>query len=139
MKTLIDTDALCEAQKPEGHQGVRRTLAAANPVDLFISVITIGEIAHGIARLPAGSRRNSLETWLGATERHFADRILPIDRDIAQRWGELTARAARSGHTLHAADGLIAATAMHHGMRIMTRNIKHFERCGVPLLNPWET
>lgn len=138
MKTLIDTDVLSEARKPDGHAPVKQRLAAADPSDLFISVISIGEIAHGIGRLPAGARRRELETWFGMTERHFADRILPIDRDIAQLWGEITAKAAGLGRTLHAADGLIAATALHHGLRIMTRNVKDFDATGVLLSNPWD-
>jgi hypothetical protein len=138
MRTLIDTDVLSEARKPDGHAMVKQRLAAAEPNDLFISVISIGEITHGIARLPAGTKRRELEAWLGVTERHFADRILPIDRDIAQLWGEITAKAANAGRTLHAADGLIAATALHHGLRIMTRNVKDYGVTGVLLSNPWE-
>ena len=138
MKTLIDTDVLSEARKPTGHAMVKQRLAAADPGDLFISVISIGEIAHGIARLPAGARRQELEAWLGITERHFADRVLPIDRDIAQLWGEITAKAASAGRALHAADGLIAATALHHGLRIMTRNVADYEPTGVLLVNPYE-
>lgn len=138
MKTLIDTDVLSEARKPDGHAMVKQRLAAAHPDDLFISVISIGEITHGITRLPAGAKRRELEAWLAMTERHFADRILPIDRDIAQLWGEITAAAANTGRTLHAADGLIAATAIHHGLRIMTRNTKDYEPTGVLLSNPWE-
>lgn len=139
MKTLIDTDVLSEARKPDGLAFVKQQIATANSDDLFLSVISIGEIAHGIAKLPAGARRRELESWFGLTERHFADRILPIDRDIAQLWGEITAKAARAGRTLHAADGLIAATALHHGLRIMTRNVKDFEATGVLLTNPWES
>ena len=138
MKALIDTDVLSEARKPDGHEMVRKLVAAADPDDLFISVISIGEISHGIARLPAGARRRELEAWLGMTERHFTDRILPIDRDIAQLWGEIAAKAATAGRTLHAADGLIAATALRHGLRLLTRNVKDFEPTGVLLSNPWE-
>jgi toxin FitB len=138
MKTLIDTDVLSEARKPDGHAMVKQRLAATEPDDLFISVISIGEITHGIARLPAGAKRRELEAWLGITERHFSDRILPIDRDIAQLWGEITAKASSAGRTLHAADGLIAATALHHGLRIMTRNVKDYGVTGVLLSNPWE-
>lgn len=138
MRTLIDTNVLSEARKPDGHAMVKRLLAAAEPDDLFISVISIGEITHGIARLPPGTKRRELEAWLGMTERHFADRILAIDRDIAQLWGEITAKAAHSGRKLHAADGMIAATALHHGLRIMTRNTKDYEATGVLLSNPWE-
>ncbi|MFZ4573931.1 MAG: type II toxin-antitoxin system VapC family toxin [Phycisphaerales bacterium] len=138
MRTLIDTDVLSEARKPKGSARVKQRLALAEPDDLFISVISIGEITHGIARLPAGPRRRELEAWLGLTERHFTDRILPIDRDIAQLWGEITAKASAAGRTLHAADGLIAATALNHGLRIMTRNVKDYEPTGVLLSNPWE-
>ncbi|MBX3388513.1 MAG: type II toxin-antitoxin system VapC family toxin [Phycisphaeraceae bacterium] len=139
MKTLIDTDVLSEARKPDGFALVKQQIAAANPDDLFLSVISIGEIAHGIAKLQAGNKRRELEEWFGLTERHFADRILPINRDIAQLWGEITAKAASAGRTLHAADGLIAATAIHHGLRLMTRNVKDFESTGVIAINPWET
>lgn len=138
MRTLIDTDVLSEMQKPQGQASVRRRLAEADPSDLFLSVISIGEISHGIFRLPSGARRRELEAWLAITERHFADRVLPINRDIAQLWGELTAKAAGAGRTLHAADGLIAATALHHGLRILTRNVRDFEPTGVLLSNPWE-
>jgi hypothetical protein len=138
MKTLIDTDVLSEARKPDGHAIVKQRLAAAEPDDLFISVISIAEITHGIARLPAGTKRRELEAWLGITERHFADRILRINRDIAQLWGEITAKAASAGRTLHGTDGLIAATALHHGLRIMTRNVKDYEVSGVLVANPWE-
>lgn len=138
MKTLVDTDVLSEARRSKGHPGVRQRLSDAGPDDLFISVISIGEIMHGIARLPAGSKRRELETWLAMTERHFADRILPVDRDIAQLWGEITAKAAKSGRTLRPADGLIAATALRHGLRVMTGNAKDYEVTGVLLSNPWE-
>lgn len=138
MKALIDTNVLSEARRPDGLPVVRARLAGADPDDLFISVISIGEITHGIARLGAGAKRRELEEWLALTERHFADRVLPIGRDIAQLWGELTAKAARTGRTLQAADGLIAATAIHHGLRLMTRNTKDFEDTGLLLLNPWE-
>lgn len=138
MKTLIDTDVLSEARKPDGHAMVRERLATAQPDDLFLSVVTIGEITHGIARLPAGAKRRELEAWLAMTERHFSDRILPIDRDIAQLWGEMTAKASQAGRVLHVADGLIAATALHHGLRILTRNVKDYEATGVLVLNPWE-
>lgn len=138
MKILIDTDVLSEARKPDGHAMVKERLAAAAPGDLFLSVISIGEVAHGIARLPGGAKRRELEAWLAVTESHFADRILPIDRDIAELWGEITAKAASAGRTLHAADGLVAATALHHGLRIMTRNVADYEPTGVPLVNPWD-
>jgi toxin FitB len=138
VKTLIDTDVLFELRKPDGSQALQKRLSAADPEDLFLSVISIGEIAFGIARLPASAKRRDLEAWLALTDRHFSDRILPVSRDVAQLWGEITARAASAGRTLHAAHGLIAATAIHHGLRIMTRNTRDYEATGVLLFNPWE-
>ena len=138
MKTLIDTDVLSEIRKPDGHPGVKAHVARIEPHDLFVSVISIGEITFGVARLPASAKRRELEAWLSVTERYFADRILTIDRDIAQRWGEIAAKASLTGKMLHAADGLIAATALHHGLRVLTRNVVDYHATGVLLTNPWE-
>jgi predicted nucleic acid-binding protein len=79
-----------------------------------------------------------LQGWLQVLERHYADRILPIDLEICRMWGELTAAAQKTGRTIPASDGLIAATARRHGLYIMTRNTADFEPSGLPLLNPWE-
>ena len=137
MKVLLDTNVLSEARRPAGNPLVRERLAAMSEEDQFISAISIGEIAFGIARLKPGKRRRELEGWLGQAEQHFAEHILPIDRDIARLWGDLTARTASRGRTLHVADGLIAATALHHGLRLMTRNLADFQSTGVLLINPW--
>lgn len=137
MKVLLDTNVLSEARRPAGNPLVRERLEALAEQDQFVSVISIGEIAFGTARLAQGKRRRELEIWLEQAERHFADHILPIDRDIAHLWGDLSARAASVGRPLHTADGLIAATALHHGLRLMTRNASDFEATGVLLINPW--
>jgi predicted nucleic acid-binding protein len=112
-------------------------LNALPPEDMFISVITVGEIAAGTARLDPGKRRLELEAWLDQAERSYANRLLPVDRDIAHLWGDLTVRVAKAGKVIHPADGLIAATALHHGMRLMTRNVTDFEPTGVLIINPW--
>lgn len=138
MKFLLDTNVLSEAQRPGGNPRVREKLLATPEDDQFISVISIGEIACGIEKLAQGKRRRELELWLGQTETNFADHLLPITRDIAQLWGELTAKLAKKGRILHPADGLIAATALHHGMQLMTRNSSDFETTGVLLSNPWQ-
>jgi predicted nucleic acid-binding protein len=138
MKTLIDTDVLSESRKLLGKSTIKRRFDDLNSDDLFISAITLGEIAYGTSRLPSGSRRSELENWLAGLEKHFGSRILPIDRDIARLWGEITAKASSAGRSLHAADGLIAATAIHHGLRILTGNTKDYEVTGAQLDNPWE-
>lgn len=138
MKYLVDTNVLSEVRRPQGNPQVRTKLAAIDDGDLFLSVISIGEISRGIAKLDPEKQRRELEKWMAQAERHFGDRVLPVDRDIAQLWGELTARLTKVGRTLHTPDGLIAATAIHHGLRLMTRNISDFELTGVILANPWD-
>jgi toxin FitB len=136
---LIDTNVLSELRKPNGDPAVRAKLAAIDESHLFLSVVSIGEISKGIARLDPGSRRQQLEEWLAQSELFFADRVLSVDRDIAQLWGELTARLATAGRTLHTSNGLIAATALHHGLRLMTANTADFEQTGLTLINPWDS
>jgi len=116
---------------------VHKALEGLDSEDLFVSVISIGEITKGISLLNESENKQALEQWLATLERYHADRLLPVDRAISRIWGEITAVAQRSGRTLPAADGLIAATALRHGLRIMTRNTADFEPAGVFLLNPW--
>ena len=107
--------------------------------DLFISVITLGELAKGIALLDPGRRQHELSTWLLGLEQQFSDRILDITSDVVRIWGELTAASQRSGRVVPATDGLIAATALHHGLSVMTRNIDDFASAKIDLINPWAT
>lgn len=137
MKVLLDTCVLSELRHPKGHPGVRRTVAALHEEDLFLSVISVGEILKGVSLLAEGPRKHALASWLDTLERNYGDRILPLDRDICRCWGELTARAQRAGRPVSATDGLIAATALHHGLQFMTRDTADFEPTGVLLFNPW--
>jgi predicted nucleic acid-binding protein len=111
---------------------------ALNEDDVFVSVISIGEILKGISLLRESPRRRTLELWLKTLERNYTDRILSIDLETCRLWGELTAAAQKAGRVVHATDGLIAATALHHGLRVMTRNTADFEPTGVVVLNPWQ-
>lgn len=104
---------------------------------LFISAVTIGEIAKGVALLDAGERQQQLQSWLNGLESQYSDHILGFDSHIARIWGELTARAQRVGRIVQAADGIIAATAIRHGCHVMTRNVSDFEPTGVLIINPW--
>jgi predicted nucleic acid-binding protein len=110
---------------------------ALDNADLFVSVVSIGEIAKGIALLKESQNKRALRGWLQALERDYADRLLPVDLETSHIWGELTAEAQKSGRTVPASDGLISATAQRHGLHIMTRNTEHFEPTGVLLVNPW--
>lgn len=106
--------------------------------DIFLSVITIGEFRKAIDQLKAGKKRSGLEAWLQQLVSATSGRLLPIDLETATLWGELAAKAAKAGRPLPAIDCLIAATAIQHGLHLMTRNVADFEPTGVLLVNPWQ-
>lgn len=137
MRALLDTCVLSELRKPQADTGVRQAVGEIPDEDLFVSVISIGEIAKGIALLDNSRRKRELQSWLQTLERDYAARILPVDRETAHIWGELTAAARQNGRIISVSDGLIAATARCHGLHVMTRNIADFEPTGALLINPW--
>ena len=136
---LIDTNVISEFVKPLPSLKVKSWFEAVDPESLFASVITFGEIRLGIEDLAVGKRRTELEQWLeeGVPD-WFQDNLLPVTKAIADRWGQITIQAKRKGITVATADGLIAATAIEHGLTLVTRNVKDFEGIAVPPLNPWE-
>ena len=97
----------------------------------------MGELQKGISMLPPGRRRSGIETWFGGIRVAYQRQVLPIDLETAVTWGELSARMRRAGQNVAAADLLIAATALRHGLTVMTRNIRDFAPTGVELINPW--
>ena len=139
MRALLDTCVLSEIRRPRGHARVKEAVAEIDDADLYLSVLTVGEVAKGIALLRAGKKKRVLMAWLGGLETKFLDRILAIDAETARVWGELTARAQTAGKVIPAVDGLVAATALRHGLYVMTRNTKHFEASGAMILDPWQT
>ena len=125
---------LSEARKRRANPGVMGWLRAKDADTLFVSAVTIGEIERGIARqrtLDPGFAE-ALASWLERLIEDYEDRILPVDARVARRWGQL---AARVGH--HGADLLIAATALEHGLIVVTRNVRHFAPTGVPAEDPF--
>lgn len=134
MKLLLDTCVVSEVQKPNADAFVSQFISSRHPEDLFLCVITLGEHQKGISLLPAGQKRRGLEIWSVLLQDDYANRILPIDREVALIWGELSAR----DRNLPVPDGLIAATALRHGMGVVTRNTKDFRSTGVVLINPWQ-
>jgi predicted nucleic acid-binding protein len=108
---------------------------AAADAQLYLSVLSLGEIRKGIDRLPAGARRTRLTTWLEADVlAWFGARLLSIDGVVADRWGRLLAASERS---LPAIDSLLAATALVHGLTLVTRNVADFEIPGLKVIDPW--
>ena len=137
MRVLLDTCVISELRKPGCDPRARAEVAALRDEDTFLSVVTVGEIARGIELLPEGRRKHELERWQAGLVALFASRILVIDIDTVEIWGRVVARAARSGRTVQAMDGLIAATALRHGLTLVTRNVSDVEPTGVEVLNPW--
>ncbi len=131
---LIDTDVLSALRRGERHRAAARWLEAQRTSDLYLSVVTIGEVERGIEQQ---QRRNpafadELAGWLDRVLAWYGDRVLPVDLATAQRWGRLSAAL---GH--ESADLLIAATALEHGLAVVTRNVKHFEPAAVSVFNPF--
>jgi predicted nucleic acid-binding protein len=138
VKGLVDSCVLAELRRPEGNLGVKSAIAAIPDDDLYLSVLIVGEIAKGITLLGAGRKQKALASWLNGLESQFADRILVIDVETARIWGDLTARAQKAGEIIPAVDGLIAATALRHGLHVITRNTRHFQASGALILDPWQ-
>lgn len=140
MNYLLDTCLISEYTRREPSLKVIHWVDELDESDLFLSVITIGEIKKGIERLPAGSgRKQDLALWLnnGLLER-FSGRIYPLTVEILLRWGALYAGLEASGQSVSTLDSLIAATALFHHAILVTRNKDHFRSTGVEIVNPWK-
>lgn len=136
---LLDTNCVSEFVRIQPEPRVLAWLDAADESSLYLSVLTIGEIRKGLAGLPQGKRRARLDAWLAELRLRFAPRLLPIDESIADRWGWLAAEAQRVGKGLSVVDGLLAATALHHGLTLVSRNVRDFADLHVPVFNPWHS
>ena len=139
MNLLLDTNVLSEVQRPTPAPKVLAWLDRVDEDRTFMSVASIAELRRGIALLDDGRRRMALTAWLNHDlPTRFAERVLPIDHAVAERWGDLMAQSRRSGIALSVMDGIFAATALAHQLTLVTRNVKDFAALGVPLLNPWD-
>jgi len=136
---VLDTSVVSELVKKAPHEAVVKWLGGQEEDSLYLSVLTLGELEKGIAKLRASARRERLRTWLARDlAARFADRLLPIDLAVAARWGRLSGDAEKRGTPLPVIDSLIAATALERGFSVVTRNVADFERCGVACVSPWE-
>jgi predicted nucleic acid-binding protein len=138
MRHLLHTNVLSEVARPDPNERVVAWLKGQHPLDLAISVLTIGEIQRVVSMLSNGRRRTNLEHWL-ATDlpRQFHGRILGVDATVALEWGRLSGAGRRSGRDLPVVDGLLLATASVYELTFVTRNESDCAERGVPLVNPW--
>jgi hypothetical protein len=132
---LLDTDIVSELRKRRPNENVSAWVEPVRPEELFFSLITVVEIERGIERQryadPAFAR--DLAGWLDAILRLYGERVLPLTINIARRWGKLSAEIGNTNLDLG-----IAATALEHGLTVVTRNVAHYERTGVAIVNPFE-
>ena len=132
---LLDTSILTALRRIEREPGVSRWVGSQRTTDIYLSVATVGEVERRIAQQ---MRTNpvfayDLASWLDRVLRWYGRRVLSFDLGTARRWSKLSTALGQNG-----ADLLIAATAIEHVLTVVTRNVRHFEQTGVPLLNPFE-
>lgn len=132
---LVDANLLCEPTKAKPVERAVDWLQA-HVVECVTDAVVTGEVWQGIGHLAEGKRRSNLEVWLEG----LRSRVVCLDwsLDVAIVWGDLVNEVRRSGFTVGIKDTMIAATARHHGLTVATRNVIDFERCGVPVINPFE-
>lgn len=136
---LLDTNVISELMKPRPSRRVIAWVESTAEPLMYLSVITIGEVRKGIDLLGDGDpRRAALQSWLDRDVRiRFAGRLLAFDDGVAERWGQLEAFAKKRRLTLPTIDAQLAATALHHGLTLVTRNTADIAPTGVPLFDPW--
>lgn len=134
---LLDTNAISEPQRPRPDKGYLRWLNDRRDDELWVSALSLGELRYGVLRLDAGAKRRALEQWLAEAAALFHDRILAVDHAVAERWSALWLDNVRAGRGRAVVDELITATALVHGLTVVTRNVRHFEGSGCKVLSPW--
>ena len=135
MSYLIDTNVLSELRLKAPNPGVVAWFEERPATTLYLSVLTLGEIRKGVDALPKSKRKLKLLDWGDRIAWFFfAGRVLPVDLEVADRWGRLIAAA---GRPLPAIDSLLAATAQSHGLSLVTRNTQDFPYQDLDVINPW--
>lgn len=136
MSYLIDTNVLSELRRREPNKGVVEWFEQRPATTLYLSVLTLGEIRKGIDSLVNDDRQLKLLDWLEVElPQFFSGRILNVDAYVADRWGRLN---AQMGRPIPAIDSLLAATALTHGLKLVTRNVRDFNYPELDVINPWQ-
>jgi predicted nucleic acid-binding protein len=136
VKWLLDTNVVCEPGKRQPNAKVIKWLDQLDDTECAVSVITLVEITKGIYSLTPGPRRREHDAALKALKIRFEGRILPVDERIVEKWGELMGEAAQAGRPLPAIDNLVAASAVVHGLTLVTRDVRDIAP-GVRVFNPF--
>ncbi len=135
---LLDTNILSELRRPKPEPKVTAFIAAQPLESLYVSTVTLAEIRFGIELLPDAARRSELNDWLSRKVRPmFAQRVLEITEDIMLKWRLLVEEGRKSGHTFSQPDLIIAATALHHGFTVVSRDTAEYDKAQVAVFNPW--
>lgn len=135
---LLDTNILSELRRTKPDAKVVAFIEAQLLEQLYISTVTLAEIRCGIERLPDLRRRSELNDWLGHQVRPMFDqRVLPITEDVMLKWRLMVEEGRKTGHTFSQPDLIIAATAQHHGLTVVSRDTSDYETAGVTVFNPW--
>ena len=138
MSWPLDTCVISELIRRRPKASVVSWIRGRNEDELFLSVITIGELEKGIAKLPDSAKRAKLEQWVRRElADRFRDRLLVIDSSVAARWGGIVGVSEARGQPLPVIDSLIVATSLQHDLTVVTRNTDDLERCGGRCFNPW--
>src|SRR5687768_4257146 len=134
MKYLLDTCVISELVSKRPNSDVVEFVDSLDNDDIYLSVITIGEIIKGVEKLPKSKRKQELHTWLKEDLlSRFSGKIIPIDNDVITEWGLLTARLELAGTPMPAIDSLIAATALTYAFALVTRNVSDFDGSSVEI------
>jgi predicted nucleic acid-binding protein len=135
---LLDTNVLSELRRSRPEPKVVAFVAAQRLDALFVSVVTFAEIRFGIEQVGDAAKRAELTDWLELQLRPmFGLRVVPISEDVMLRWRLLVEEGRKAGHTYSQPDLLIAASALCHGLTVVSRDVGEFERAGVPVIDPW--
>ncbi len=135
---LLDTNILSELRRTKPEPKVLAFVAGQSLDLLFVSAVTLAEIRFGIELVFEVTKRAELNDWLTHKVRPMFDqRVLPVSEDVMFKWRLLVEEGRKSGHTFSQPDLIIAATALHHGLTLVSRDVADFEKARVPILNPW--
>ena len=137
MKVLVDTCVLAELRHPKGSPVVKSAFGLIPDDNLYTSALVVGEIAGAIRLVSDRRKKQALNSWLTILRSQFADRILPIDDETACLWGDISVRSRQAGLVVSVIDGLLAASALRHGLHVMTRHPTPIGATGALTIDPW--